>query len=272
VDDLHDRAAAAVLVGVDRHLAAFWERRALTLVEVWAERPATSDEADRVRAAAEGAAATAVAELRRLLAADVDQQWTTPVDVVRRSMGELTELLAGMGIAPVVRDEFEERAYPDDPYGLAPRTLADVDASLQEPALVWGAAKARLHAARHAAEPSIVAFAPERLHAARHAAEPSVVAFAPDLMDQSRLRAAGDVVLVRHASELRDHPARLVLVDVTRPGVLDVVGDVPAPVIGFYPHVDDELAAAASAAGCDEVLPRSVFFRRLPELLASGSA
>jgi hypothetical protein len=253
VDDLHDRAAAAVLVGVDRHLAAFWERRALTLVEVWAERPATSDEADRVRAAAEGAAATAVAELRRLLAADVDQQWTTPVDVLRRSMGELTELLAGMGIAPVVRDEFEERAFPDDPYGLAPLTLADVDASLQEPALVWGAVKARLHAARHAAEPS-------------------VVAFAPDLMDQSRLRAAGDVVLVRHASELRDHPARLVLVDVTRPGVLDVVGDVPAPVIGFYPHVDDELAAAASAAGCDEVLPRSVFFRRLPELLASGSA
>jgi hypothetical protein len=253
VDDLHDRAGAAVLAGVDRYLPVFWQRRALIVLEAWTGRPATTDEADRVRATAEGAASTAIAELRRLLAADIDRQWTTPVDVLRRSMGALTELLAEMGVAPVVRDEFDERAFPDDPYGLAPRTLADLDASLQEPALVWGAAKARAHAARHAPEQS-------------------VVAFAPDLMDQSRLRAAGDVVLVRHASELLDHRARLVLVDVTRPGVLDVVGDLPAPVIGFFPHVDDELAAAASAAGCDEVLPRSVFFRRLPELLGSGTA
>jgi hypothetical protein len=237
---------------VDQYLAPYWEARALALVEAWTGRPASAAEAERVRAAAARASSKAVEGLRRLLAADVDEQWTTPLDVVRRSAGELTELLATMGVAPVARDEFDERAFPDDPYGLAPRALADVDDSLQEVALVWGAAKARLHLQRHAPGPA-------------------VVAFAPDLMDQSRLRAAGDVVLVRRASELLDHRARLVLVDVTRPGVLDVLADLPAPVIGFYPHVDDELAAAASAAGCDEVLPRSVFFRRLPELLGSGA-
>ena len=258
MDDLHDRAAAAVLAGLDRHLASYWAGRVVPLVEAWNGCPATPDDAARVGAAAEAAASTAIDGLRRLFGADIDEQWTTPIDVVRRSTGELSELLAGMGVAPVVRDEFEERAFPDDPYGLAPRTLADIDASLQEPALLWGAAKARLHLERHAG-PS-------------DRPEPAVVAFAPDLMDQSRLRAAGDVVLVRHASQLLDHTARLVLVDVTRPGVLEVVGDVPAPVIGFFPHVDDELAAAASAAGCDEVLPRSVFFRRLPELLGTGVA
>jgi len=226
-----------------------------------------------VDAAAEAAASAAVDGLRRLFTADIDEQWTTPIDVVRRSTGELTDLLAGMGIGPVARDDFEERAFPLDPYGLAPRTFADIDASLQEPALVWGAAKARLHLERHRADPRAAEPDAPGRRAPEPAAEPAVVAFAPDLMDQSRLRAAGDVVLVRHASELVDHrQARLVLVDVTRPGVLDVLGDVPAPVIGFFPHVDDELAAAASAAGCDEVLPRSVFFRRLPDLLGAASS
>jgi hypothetical protein len=39
-------------------------------------------------------------------------------------------------------------------------------------------------------------------------------------------------------------------------------------VIGFGPHVDDELLQAARTAGVDEVLPRSAFFRRLTPILA----
>ena len=35
---------------------------------------------------------------------------------------------------------------------------------------------------------------------------------------------------------------------------------------GFAAHVEEELMAAASTAGCDEVLARSVFFRRFPDL------
>lgn len=39
------------------------------------------------------------------------------------------------------------------------------------------------------------------------------------------------------------------------------------PVVGFFSHVQTELGQAAREAGCDQVLPRSAFTRRLPELL-----
>ncbi|MDQ1373520.1 MAG: hypothetical protein QOJ09_858, partial [Actinomycetota bacterium] len=52
-------------------------------------------------------------------------------------------------------------------------------------------------------------------------------------------------------------------------GVLDAVQGVAAGVrtIGFGSHVDRELLDAARAAGCDEVMARSEFFRRVRELL-----
>lgn len=93
-----------------------------------------------------------------------------------------------------------------------------------------------------------------------------VLAYAPDLMDGSKLRAAG-ATLVRRLDELGEREARLVLVDLSRPGVLEAIAAIEAPVIGFGPHVDDELLAAGRAAGCAEVLARSVFFRRLDELV-----
>lgn len=40
-----------------------------------------------------------------------------------------------------------------------------------------------------------------------------------------------------------------------------------APVIGFGPHVDGEGHDRAVRAGFTEVLARSVFFKRLPQLL-----
>ena len=39
------------------------------------------------------------------------------------------------------------------------------------------------------------------------------------------------------------------------------------PITGFLSHVQEELAAAARAAGCDRVLARSAMTRQLPELL-----
>ena len=87
-----------------------------------------------------------------------------------------------------------------------------------------------------------------------------VAAHVPDLMDRSRLRSTkAEVVLVADPAEL---------VDLSRPGVLDVLGDVGARTVGFAAHVDEELMAAASAAGCDEVLARSVFFRRFPDFVS----
>ena len=50
--------------------------------------------------------------------------------------------------------------------------------------------------------------------------------------------------------------------------MLDVLPSITSRTIGFGSHVDTDVLAAAREAGCDEVLPRSQLFRRLPELLA----
>ncbi len=85
-------------------------------------------------------------------------------------------------------------------------------------------------------------------------------------MDRSRLRSTkAEVVLVADPAELVGLEVDLVVVDLSRPGVLDVLGDIGARTVGFTAHVEEELMAAASTAGCDEVLARSVFFRRFPD-------
>jgi hypothetical protein len=94
-----------------------------------------------------------------------------------------------------------------------------------------------------------------------------VAAHVPDLMDRSRLRSTkAEVVLVADPAELVGLDVDLVVVDLSRPGVLDVLGDIGVRTVGFAAHVEEKLMAAASTAGCDEVLARSVFFRRFPDL------
>lgn len=44
------------------------------------------------------------------------------------------------------------------------------------------------------------------------------------------------------------------------------------PVLGFVSHVQDALKTAAADAGCDEVLPRSAFSARLPDILRRWTA
>ena len=88
--------------------------------------------------------------------------------------------------------------------------------------------------------------------------------YAPDLMDRSRIAAAHpDAVFVSDPSELGAVQADLVIVDVARPGVLEVVRAIAGRVIAFARHDDQSTIDAAHAAGCDEVLARSVFFKRL---------
>jgi hypothetical protein len=105
------------------------------------------------RAEAERAGARARAEvgeqLRVLLARDVDEQRVNPLDLVRRAVSYPAAVLRLAGVPEVVRDEFAERAFPDDVYDLAPASFADIDQSVYEPGLEWGAAKAHAHLARH---------------------------------------------------------------------------------------------------------------------------
>ncbi|MDQ2825886.1 MAG: hypothetical protein M3Y04_02780, partial [Actinomycetota bacterium] len=85
-----------------------------------------------------------------LLAADIDDQRTTPLALLRGAVRYPTAVLRAAGVAEVERDPIQARLLPDDPYDLSPATFADVDPSLAEPGMVWGAAKALAHRRRHA--------------------------------------------------------------------------------------------------------------------------
>jgi hypothetical protein len=73
------------------------------------------------------------------------------------------------------------------------------------------------------------------------------------------------VVFVRAPSQLATSGADVILLDLDRPGALDVVPAVAATgrVVGFGSLDDREPVDAARAAGVREVLARSEFFRRL---------
>jgi hypothetical protein len=122
------------------------------VIGAW-EAAGGSVDRDAVRHAAEeagrGAAAVVADRLEAVLSADVDAQWTTPLEVVRAAVTYPTVVLLTAGVAPVVRDAFDEARFPDDAYALTPASLGAVDPALTDPALAWGAAKAMAHKARH---------------------------------------------------------------------------------------------------------------------------
>ena len=74
-----------------------------------------------------------------LLATDVDEQRANPLDILRDAVVGPTEVLLAAGARPVTRDAFSEERFPSDVFDLAPATWADVDESMVEPGLTWGA-------------------------------------------------------------------------------------------------------------------------------------
>jgi hypothetical protein len=103
---------------------------------------------DAARVAGERARTEVGPAVRELLALDVDDQRVNPLTLVRRAVIYPTVVLRETGMPAVVRDEFDERAFPDDVYALTPASFADVDPTLHEPGLLWGAAKAHAHLVR----------------------------------------------------------------------------------------------------------------------------
>lgn len=97
-----------------------------------------------------------------------------------------------------------------------------------------------------------------------------VVAYVPDLMDRSRVQAAQPetrFVATLEALAAAAVDADVVVVDLSRVGVIDALATIDGPVIGFAPHVDRDTLRAAEAAGCSTVLARSEFFRRIADLV-----
>ena len=103
---------------------------------------------ERTRTAGAECAAATMPRLRELLAQDPGDQRSTPLTILRDAARYPSAVLDEAGVPATRRDEFDERALPWDVHALAPASFADVDESLAEPGLVWGAAKAHLHLAR----------------------------------------------------------------------------------------------------------------------------
>jgi len=96
----------------------------------------------------------------------------------------------------------------------------------------------------------------------------SVAAFVPDLMDQSKLRLAmPDICFVKEVSELIDAEVDLVVIDLSKSEVLEVLHKIDSKILGFVSHIDKEIITAAEQAGCEKVLPRSKFFRDFDSLV-----
>jgi hypothetical protein len=147
---LHQHAAA-LADGVQAALSQWVVRSVARLTEAWAGSvPDTV--VDEAAAAGRQAAEEVGPLVRVLLDTDVDEQWTSPMSIVRQAVKYPTGVLQRAGVPHVVRDEFTERSFPDDVYALVPATFGELDPSLHELGLSWGAAKAFVVLARRRAE------------------------------------------------------------------------------------------------------------------------
>ena len=91
----------------------------------------------------------------------------------------------------------------------------------------------------------------------------TVVAYVPDLMDRSKVAAAvPGTRFVARLDQLAEEAAGadVVVVDLSRPGVLDHLPTRAKRLVGFASHVDRETIDRAADAGV-EVLTRNAFFR-----------
>jgi hypothetical protein len=144
-------SADAIVAGVARELPGWVERQVTRILDAW-ER---ADDATRARATREAvtagraAAERVEAELHALFALDAGAQRATPLQIVRSAYREPTAVLAAAGIPPVDRGDFDERAWPDDRYGLVIHDLGDLgDGELAPLHFAWGMAKAGVLRAR----------------------------------------------------------------------------------------------------------------------------
>ena len=151
-----EEASAALLDGVARAVPDWAARAADTLLSAWGrvDPDRQREVVAAAREAGERAAQRVADELAGLLALDPAEQRATPLEIIRTAVVEPTEVLAGAGLPDVVRDPFEERAWPDDRFGLIPRTLRDLDPDLAAVHFAWGIAKAAVLRARAAPPPA----------------------------------------------------------------------------------------------------------------------
>ena len=142
--------ATALADAVDAALPGWVERSVARVLVAWQGGPPDPEVLKAAREAGLQAAAEIGPAVRALVEADIDAQRSTPLALLRSAVRYPTRVLQEAGVPPVERDPIQVRLLPDDLYDLSPASFADVDPSLAEPGMVWGAAKALAHRRRHA--------------------------------------------------------------------------------------------------------------------------
>ena len=145
-------AAAALADGIDATLPGWVVRVADERWQQWSGEPPPPELIDAARDAGVRAEQELSPQVRALLETDVDEQAGNPLAILRGAVRFPTDVLHGAGVPPVERDDDAIRLFPDDDYDLTPASFADLDPSLREPGLVWGAAKAHVVLARRRRE------------------------------------------------------------------------------------------------------------------------
>lgn len=115
----------------------------------------------------------------------------------------------------------------------------------------------------------------------------SIIAYTTDLIFATKIRSTAEALhcqtqMVRSPESLREFlqkmPSPLILIDLNAEGnpleaVHTALRTAPdAHLIAYCSHVQTELAEKAKEAGVQEVLARSTFSARLPEILGSAGS
>ena len=147
-----DQYSAALLAAVDSSFVGWLQNCAIQGC-VRGLGACSDDLAAAALQMAQAARPIVVCELEALLSLDPEQQRTNPLSVLREAVRFPAALLLENAVPTPVRSSFDARILPLDVYGLGPANWADVDPSLSEPGLIWGAWKAKTILDRHRAEP-----------------------------------------------------------------------------------------------------------------------
>ena len=147
----YESATADLIDAIDKVVEG-WLVRVAETVFVAGNGVLTGDFRRAAQAAAREGATWTMTKLHAALEVDVDAQRVNPLQILRDAVRFPTEVLLAAGIPTLQRDEFDVKINPDDVYGIGPAHWNDVDESLTEPGIIWGAAKASTVLQRRRAE------------------------------------------------------------------------------------------------------------------------
>ena len=151
-DDLDIETVASALLEAAVEATPSWVARSVNEIVGSQGLEVDDAHAERVADARERAQRFIETNLGALLRTDIDQQRSTPLTIFRDAARFPVEVLHAAGASEVHRIDVDRWAFPNDPFGVTPASLADMGPSVHEAGIAWGAAKAHVHLSRRRAE------------------------------------------------------------------------------------------------------------------------